>query len=154
MPMNYKLIVDDITIFNNKYISSKYKKKNLSGNIFTFFIFHITNVWYLVFKTLTIMKKFLFARVWVPLWSHPCGHCWGYVLLWERIPKHDSRKAVRLKRVILDSSMGWVSNGVVVLELTSTLFLSHIVSLLGPLLYGLAWLLQRPCASTFKICFF
>ena len=67
MPMNYKLIVDDITIFNNKDISSKYKKKNLSGNIFTFFIFHITNVWYLVFKTLTIMKKFLFARVWVPL---------------------------------------------------------------------------------------
>ena len=34
-------------------------KKILSGNVFTFFIFHITNVWYLVFKTLIIMEKLI-----------------------------------------------------------------------------------------------
>ncbi|KAK4793883.1 hypothetical protein SAY86_011877 [Trapa natans] len=37
----------------------------------------------------------------------------GYVLLLERIPRRDSRKAVYLQHGILDSSMGWVSNGVV-----------------------------------------
>ncbi|XVF50634.1 hypothetical protein PTKIN_Ptkin04bG0117600 [Pterospermum kingtungense] len=37
----------------------------------------------------------------------------GYVLLLERIPRHDARKAVYLQHGILDSSMGWVSNGVV-----------------------------------------
>ncbi|KAL6608040.1 hypothetical protein ACP70R_041103 [Stipagrostis hirtigluma subsp. patula] len=37
----------------------------------------------------------------------------GYVLLLERIPRRDSRKVVLLQHGILDSSMGWVSNGVV-----------------------------------------
>ncbi|KAG8654313.1 hypothetical protein MANES_05G138900v8 [Manihot esculenta] len=37
----------------------------------------------------------------------------GYVLLLERIPRRDSRKAVYLQHGILDSSMGWVSNGIV-----------------------------------------
>ncbi|KAJ4825122.1 hypothetical protein Tsubulata_036953 [Turnera subulata] len=37
----------------------------------------------------------------------------GYVLILERIPRRDSRKAVYLQHGILDSSMGWVSNGVV-----------------------------------------
>ncbi|KAK1565153.1 hypothetical protein Q3G72_019994 [Acer saccharum] len=37
----------------------------------------------------------------------------GYVLLLERIPRRDSRKAVYLQHGILDTSMGWVSNGVV-----------------------------------------
>ena len=37
----------------------------------------------------------------------------GCVLLLERIPRRDSRKAVYLQHGILDSSMGWVSNGVV-----------------------------------------
>ncbi|KAJ1437938.1 AB-hydrolase lipase domain [Sesbania bispinosa] len=37
----------------------------------------------------------------------------GYVLLLERIPRRDSRKAVYLQHGVLDSSMGWVSNGVV-----------------------------------------
>ncbi|XP_044466246.1 lipase member N-like isoform X2 [Mangifera indica] len=37
----------------------------------------------------------------------------GYVLLLERIPRRDARKAVHLQHGILDSSMGWVSNGVV-----------------------------------------
>ncbi|KAI5330386.1 Hypothetical predicted protein [Prunus dulcis] len=37
----------------------------------------------------------------------------GYVLLLERLPRRDSRKAVYLQHGILDSSMGWVSNGVV-----------------------------------------
>ncbi|KAL0906794.1 hypothetical protein M5K25_025316 [Dendrobium thyrsiflorum] len=37
----------------------------------------------------------------------------GYVLLLERIPRRDSQKAVYLQHGILDSSMGWVSNGVV-----------------------------------------
>ncbi|KAL7139433.1 hypothetical protein ABFS83_09G050200 [Erythranthe nasuta] len=37
----------------------------------------------------------------------------GYVLLLERIPRRDSRKVVYLQHGILDSSMGWVSNGVV-----------------------------------------
>lgn len=37
----------------------------------------------------------------------------GYILLLERIPRRDSRKAVLLQHGILDSSMGWVSNGVV-----------------------------------------
>ncbi|CAG7904550.1 unnamed protein product [Brassica rapa] len=37
----------------------------------------------------------------------------GYVLLLERIPRRDARKAVYLQHGILDSSMGWVSNGVV-----------------------------------------
>lgn len=63
------------------------------------------------------------------------------MFLWERISRRDSRKVIRLKHGILDSSMGWVSNGVV-LERTSTPFLSRIVNLLGPFLYGLAWLLQ------------
>ncbi|XP_028060122.1 uncharacterized protein LOC114263723 isoform X1 [Camellia sinensis] len=37
----------------------------------------------------------------------------GYVLTLERIPRRDSRKVVYLQHGILDSSMGWVSNGVV-----------------------------------------
>ncbi|XP_065860696.1 uncharacterized protein [Euphorbia lathyris] len=37
----------------------------------------------------------------------------GYVLLLERIPRRDSRKAVYLQHGVFDSSMGWVSNGVV-----------------------------------------
>ncbi|XVE58722.1 hypothetical protein DITRI_Ditri04bG0191700 [Diplodiscus trichospermus] len=37
----------------------------------------------------------------------------GYVLLLERIPRRDARKAVYLQHGILDSSLGWVSNGVV-----------------------------------------
>ncbi|XP_010537435.1 PREDICTED: gastric triacylglycerol lipase-like isoform X2 [Tarenaya hassleriana] len=37
----------------------------------------------------------------------------GYVLLLERIPRRDARKAVYLQHGVLDSSMGWVSNGVV-----------------------------------------
>ncbi|KNA16243.1 hypothetical protein SOVF_090980 [Spinacia oleracea] len=37
----------------------------------------------------------------------------GYILLLERIPRRDSRKAVYLQHGVLDSSMGWVSNGVV-----------------------------------------
>ncbi|KAM7267064.1 hypothetical protein ACFE04_009230 [Oxalis oulophora] len=37
----------------------------------------------------------------------------GYVLLMERIPRRDSRKVLYLQHGILDSSMGWVSNGVV-----------------------------------------
>ncbi|KAK1269716.1 Triacylglycerol lipase 2 [Acorus gramineus] len=37
----------------------------------------------------------------------------GYVLLLERIPRKDSRKVVYLQHGILDTSMGWVSNGVV-----------------------------------------
>ncbi|XP_021648860.2 uncharacterized protein LOC110641453 isoform X2 [Hevea brasiliensis] len=37
----------------------------------------------------------------------------GYVLLLERIPRRDSQKALYLQHGILDSSMGWVSNGVV-----------------------------------------
>ncbi|CAI0450651.1 unnamed protein product, partial [Linum tenue] len=37
----------------------------------------------------------------------------GYVLLLERIPRRDSRKAVYLQHGVMDSSMGWVSNGVV-----------------------------------------
>lgn len=37
----------------------------------------------------------------------------GYVLLLERIPRRDSHKVVYLQHGILDSSMGWVSNGVV-----------------------------------------
>ncbi|KAK3160921.1 hypothetical protein QOZ80_1BG0068230 [Eleusine coracana subsp. coracana] len=37
----------------------------------------------------------------------------GYVLLLERIPRRDSQKVVLLQHGILDSSMGWVSNGVV-----------------------------------------
>ncbi|CAN0916062.1 Lipase member K [Linum grandiflorum] len=37
----------------------------------------------------------------------------GYVLLLERIPRCDSRKAVYLQHGVMDSSMGWVSNGVV-----------------------------------------
>ncbi|WOL11474.1 hypothetical protein Cni_G20237 [Canna indica] len=37
----------------------------------------------------------------------------GYVLLLERIPRRDSEKLVYLQHGILDSSMGWVSNGVV-----------------------------------------
>ncbi|KAI9088084.1 hypothetical protein K1719_030061 [Acacia pycnantha] len=37
----------------------------------------------------------------------------GYVLLLERIPRRDARKAVFLQHGIFDSSMGWVSNGVV-----------------------------------------
>ncbi|KAI5660166.1 hypothetical protein M9H77_28959 [Catharanthus roseus] len=37
----------------------------------------------------------------------------GYVLLMERIPRRESRKVVYLQHGILDSSMGWVSNGVV-----------------------------------------
>ncbi|CAN1788077.1 Lipase lipl-1 [Linum perenne] len=37
----------------------------------------------------------------------------GYVLLLERIPRRDSQKVVYLQHGVLDSSMGWVSNGVV-----------------------------------------
>uniref|UniRef100_A0A1D1ZHN3 Lipase member N n=2 Tax=Anthurium amnicola TaxID=1678845 RepID=A0A1D1ZHN3_9ARAE len=37
----------------------------------------------------------------------------GYILVLERIPRHDSKKVVYLQHGILDSSMGWVSNGVV-----------------------------------------
>ncbi|XP_068641733.1 uncharacterized protein [Aristolochia californica] len=37
----------------------------------------------------------------------------GYVLLLERIPRRDSQKVVYLQHGIMDSSMGWVSNGVV-----------------------------------------
>ncbi|KAL6973549.1 hypothetical protein U1Q18_027735 [Sarracenia purpurea var. burkii] len=37
----------------------------------------------------------------------------GYVLLLERIPRRDSQKVVYLQHGILDSSMGWVCNGVV-----------------------------------------
>ncbi|XP_051115761.1 uncharacterized protein LOC127240936 isoform X2 [Andrographis paniculata] len=37
----------------------------------------------------------------------------GYVLVLERIPRRDSRKVVFLQHGILDSSMGWVSNGVI-----------------------------------------
>ncbi|XP_050255656.1 uncharacterized protein LOC126701540 isoform X1 [Quercus robur] len=37
----------------------------------------------------------------------------GYVLLLERIPRRDARKAVYLQHGVFDSSMGWVSNGVV-----------------------------------------
>ncbi|XP_022639919.1 lipase 3 isoform X2 [Vigna radiata var. radiata] len=37
----------------------------------------------------------------------------GYVLLLERIPRRHARKAVYLQHGIFDSSMGWVSNGVV-----------------------------------------
>lgn len=37
----------------------------------------------------------------------------GYVLLLERIPRRDAQKAVYLQHGILDSSMGWVSNGIV-----------------------------------------
>ncbi|XP_057422297.1 uncharacterized protein LOC130716117 isoform X2 [Lotus japonicus] len=37
----------------------------------------------------------------------------GYVLLLERIPRRDARKAVYLQHGVMDSSMGWVSNGVV-----------------------------------------
>ncbi|XP_047163478.1 uncharacterized protein LOC124833130 isoform X1 [Vigna umbellata] len=37
----------------------------------------------------------------------------GYILLLERIPRRDSRKAVYLQHGVLDSSMGWVSNGIV-----------------------------------------
>ncbi|CAA7032468.1 unnamed protein product [Microthlaspi erraticum] len=37
----------------------------------------------------------------------------GYGLLLERIPRRDARKAVFLQHGALDSSMGWVSNGVV-----------------------------------------
>ena len=62
MPVNYKLVVDDTTIFSNKNISSGNIFSNnffLLGNVFTFFIFHITNVWYLVFKTLIIIEKLI-----------------------------------------------------------------------------------------------
>ncbi|KAK4776335.1 hypothetical protein SAY86_005023 [Trapa natans] len=37
----------------------------------------------------------------------------GYILPLERIPKRDARNVVYLQHGILDSSMGWVSNGVV-----------------------------------------
>ncbi|KAH9311929.1 hypothetical protein KI387_026964, partial [Taxus chinensis] len=37
----------------------------------------------------------------------------GYVLLLERIPRNDSRKVLYLQHGLLDSSLGWVSNGVV-----------------------------------------
>lgn len=37
----------------------------------------------------------------------------GYVLLLERIPRRDARKVVYLQHGVLDSSMGWVCNGVV-----------------------------------------
>ncbi|CAM8932639.1 unnamed protein product [Rhodiola kirilowii] len=37
----------------------------------------------------------------------------GYVLLLERSPRRDSKKVLYLQHGILDSSMGWVSNGVV-----------------------------------------
>lgn len=37
----------------------------------------------------------------------------GYVLLLERIPRRDARKVAYLQHGIMDSSMGWVSNGIV-----------------------------------------
>lgn len=37
----------------------------------------------------------------------------GYILHLERIPRRDARKVVYLQHGVLDSSMGWVSNGVV-----------------------------------------
>ncbi|XP_020522351.1 uncharacterized protein LOC18433608 [Amborella trichopoda] len=37
----------------------------------------------------------------------------GYVLLLERIPRRDARKVVFLQHGVFDSSLGWVSNGVV-----------------------------------------
>lgn len=37
----------------------------------------------------------------------------GYVLLLERIPRNESRKVLYLQHGLLDSSLGWVSNGVV-----------------------------------------
>ncbi|EFJ12557.1 hypothetical protein SELMODRAFT_123829, partial [Selaginella moellendorffii] len=37
----------------------------------------------------------------------------GYVLLLERIPRRDSQKVVYLQHGMFDSSLGWVSNGVV-----------------------------------------
>ncbi|KAI9128821.1 hypothetical protein K1719_000304 [Acacia pycnantha] len=37
----------------------------------------------------------------------------GYILLLERIPRRDAQKVVYLQHGVLDSSMGWVSNGVV-----------------------------------------
>ncbi|CAM0881285.1 unnamed protein product [Alopecurus aequalis] len=37
----------------------------------------------------------------------------GYILLLERIPRRGSQKVVLLQHGVLDSSMGWVSNGVV-----------------------------------------
>ncbi|KEH27074.1 gastric triacylglycerol lipase isoform X2 [Medicago truncatula] len=37
----------------------------------------------------------------------------GYILLLERIPRRDARKALFLQHGVFDSSMGWVSNGVV-----------------------------------------
>eukprot|EP01018_Ginkgo_biloba_P026016 Gb_31536 [translate_table: standard] len=37
----------------------------------------------------------------------------GYVLLLERIPRRDSQKVLYLQHGLLDSSLGWVSNGVV-----------------------------------------
>ncbi|KAL4584201.1 hypothetical protein LXL04_008793 [Taraxacum kok-saghyz] len=37
----------------------------------------------------------------------------GYVLLLERIPRRDSRKVLYLQHGVFDSSMGWVSNGIV-----------------------------------------
>ncbi|XP_045790577.1 gastric triacylglycerol lipase-like [Trifolium pratense] len=37
----------------------------------------------------------------------------GYIILLERIPRRDARKAVFLQHGVFDSSMGWVSNGVV-----------------------------------------
>ncbi|KAL2461652.1 alpha/beta-Hydrolases superfamily protein [Abeliophyllum distichum] len=37
----------------------------------------------------------------------------GYILLLERIPRRDAQKVVYLQHGILDSSMGWVSNGIV-----------------------------------------
>ncbi|XP_020221822.1 lipase 3 isoform X2 [Cajanus cajan] len=37
----------------------------------------------------------------------------GYVLLLERIPRRDASKAVFLQHGVFDSSMGWVSNGIV-----------------------------------------
>ncbi|XP_074317128.1 uncharacterized protein LOC141653304 isoform X1 [Silene latifolia] len=37
----------------------------------------------------------------------------GYILVLERIPRRDSRKAVYLQHGVMDTSMGWVSNGVV-----------------------------------------
>ncbi|XP_076892756.1 uncharacterized protein LOC143544559 [Bidens hawaiensis] len=37
----------------------------------------------------------------------------GYVLLLERIPRSDSKKAVYLQHGVFDSSMSWVSNGIV-----------------------------------------
>lgn len=37
----------------------------------------------------------------------------GYILVLERIPRRNARKVVYLQHGILDSSMGWVSNGIV-----------------------------------------